>query len=113
MHELPRLHLRNACLVPVSITEHPGNRNFPGTVYNFSEGGLYIESGYPIHPSDTLIVRISGDLEQGHPFLQKGVLYLGTVIWTRNLLHSLTADYGLGIRLMMCEWRNNGWSCTA
>jgi hypothetical protein len=90
----------------VSVIQHPTNFVFQGTIYNVCNGGLYLESGYRIPPDQSLIFRLSGEPGHGQHCLRENVFYLGNVVWIRNLIHSLTADYGLGIRLLLCERKN-------
>lgn len=101
--ETARRWERIPCRVPVSVIRHPANIVFQGTIYNVCDEGLYLESGYRIQPSQTLILRLSGEPSLAQQSLRDRIFYLGTVVWVRNLVHSLTADYGLGIRLLMCE----------
>ncbi|WP_069860027.1 hypothetical protein [Desulfoplanes formicivorans] len=94
---------RSKCHVPVSIIEHQAHFAFQGMIYNVCDAGLYVEAGYRIQPSRNLILRLSDETMVGLRTLETNVFYLGEVVWTRNLVHSLTADYGLGIRLLVCE----------
>ena len=104
----PRIWDRCSCHVPVSVIEHPTNFAFQGVMYNVCDVGLYLETGYRIGPSQTLILRLCGEAIQGQQCLKEHVFYLGQVLWIRNLVHSLTADYGMGIRLLQCERKENG-----
>lgn len=103
MTESTRMWKRSNCQVPVSLIEHPAHFAFQGIIYNVCDAGLYLETGYRIQPSHTLILRLSDDAIMGQRNLRAHVFYLGEVVWARNLVHSLTADYGLGIRLLVCE----------
>jgi|GEM_PF-7014880 hypothetical protein len=103
MSETDRMWERTACNVPVSVIQHPTNFVFQGTIYNVCNGGLYLESGYRIQLSQTLILRLSGKPVQAQQTLRESIFYLGEVVWIRNLAYSLTADYGMGIRLLLCE----------
>jgi len=103
MSETARMWERNSCKMPVSVILHPTHFVFQGTIYNVCDGGLYLESGYRILPSQTLILRLSGKPVPDRKNLRESVFYLGEVAWIRNLIHSLTADYGMGIRLLLCE----------
>jgi len=103
MTESNRMWERSQCRVPVSLIEHPAHFAFQGMIYNVSDTGLYVEAGYRIRPANTLILRLADDTMMGLHSLQAHVFYLGEVVWARNLVHSLTADYGLGIRLLVCE----------
>jgi hypothetical protein len=102
--ETDRMWERTACKVPVSVILHPTNFLFQATIYNMCNAGVYLESGYPIQLSQTLILRLSAKPPRTqHEHLRESVFYLGEVVWIRNLVYSLTADYGLGIRLLLCE----------
>jgi hypothetical protein len=56
---------RSNCQVPVSLIEHPAHFAFQGIIYNVCDAGLYLETGYRIQPSHTLILRLSDDAIMG------------------------------------------------
>jgi len=72
-------------------------------MYNFSETGLYLETGYPTRKLQKLYLLLDVKKMNTDKNLRKNRIYTGEVAWQRNLVHSLTADYGIGIRLLTCD----------
>lgn len=103
MSETERTGARTACHLAISVTIEHCDFFFRGVMYNFSETGLYLETGYPTQKLQKLYLLVDARKRDTDKNLRENRIYTGEVAWQRNLVHSLTADYGIGIRLLACD----------
>jgi hypothetical protein len=94
---------RNCCEARIQYSVFNGSEKYLDAVmYNASEGGMYFESEYHIHPGEDIRIKIVDEVpdidaqEARHG-------YRGEVMWCRKVFNGAknSSSYGVGIRFMV------------
>ena len=96
-----RKDLRHNCEAIIKWSYFNKDTHFDGKLLNFSESGVYFETGHDLKPGDTILLKMImvtaskiNSLDHGRP----RSVSLGDVKWRIDLSGSDKSYYGVGVR---------------
>jgi hypothetical protein len=93
-----RANVRHACEAIIRWSYFNKEKYFIGKIFNFSRGGVYIETAYEIKPGSTIYIQLDKIISCNFNFLdpeRPRLVSLGEVVWHANMDLSC---YGAGVK---------------
>jgi hypothetical protein len=82
------------CEAPVVIEDCQTGKQYDGSMYNYSRGGMYVELDYPLKPG--LPVRILVEKKAAN---DRSESCLAQTVWCKEIPGAVVLyDYGIGVR---------------
>ncbi|HON39357.1 MAG: PilZ domain-containing protein [Desulfomonilia bacterium] len=99
-----RTHQRLNCRIPMEYTLRRSRKPYQATVYNISDGGLYVETDRELRPGQDIRISIHQDMPEGFNHLalddQSGIIR-----WSLPATTGRRRVYRAGIRLSSADVR--------
>ena len=82
------------CEAPVVIEDFQTGKQYDGSMYNYSRGGMYVEMDYPLKPGSKVRILIENAKNATRP-----ENCLAKTIWCKEIPGAVVLyDYGIGVR---------------
>ena len=92
--ENQRTSERFNCEAPVVIEDCQTRKQYDGSMYNYSRGGMYVELDYPLMPGSQVRILIEKQMANDH----EGSC-LAQTVWCKEIPGAVVLyDYGIGVR---------------
>ena len=79
---------------PVVIEDCQTGKQYDGSMYNYSRGGMYVELDFPLKPGSQVRILIENKTDTGRPGS-----CLAETVWCKEIPGAVVLyDYGIGVR---------------
>ncbi len=97
-----RTHSRISCRIPLEFLPWKSSRSCSGVIYNVSDDGAYIETGYEIDPGENILIHLTRDMP-GEIAERVPSDNAGMIRWSRTVRRGRNRLYGAGVRFYYPE----------